>query len=142
MLNLKFLKISNYIKSLWIIFILNWFKYSQGVKCPNTLVLYTTNTHFHNSLINIGSVSFFSSSDTQQSHHLLGCHAIGINFSFNYFLSVLPFSNLICPAKSLIIVSGSSSSWLVSPRLVLLRSILRIPIPLQLDTALLKSSLK
>ena len=34
-----------------------------------------------------------SSSDTQQSHHL-GCHPIGINSSFNSFLSYLLLSNL------------------------------------------------
>ena len=44
-----------------------------------------------NSSINIGSISFFSSSDTYQSHHLLGCHATCINSSFNSFLSALRF---------------------------------------------------
>ena len=56
----------------------------------------------------------------QKFHDLLGCHAIGINSSFNSFLSDLRFSNLICQAKSLIwmIVSGSSATWLVSSRLI------------------------
>ena len=44
---------------------------------------------------------FFSSSDTHQSHHLLRCHATGINSSFNSFLSALRFSKLICQAKKL-----------------------------------------
>ena len=35
------------------------------------------------------------------SHHLLGCYAASINFSFNSFLRALRFSNLICKAKSL-----------------------------------------
>ena len=39
----------------------------------------------------IGSISFFSSSDTHQSQHLLECHATGINSSFNSVLSALPF---------------------------------------------------
>ena len=69
-------------------------------KCLNTSILYTTDIHFHNSSLSIMSISFFSSSDTQKSHHLLGCHAIGINFSFNSFLGVLRFSNLIYLTKS------------------------------------------
>ena len=60
--------------------------------------MYTANTHFYNSSINMGSVCFFSLSDTQQSHHLLGCHATRINSSSNFFLS---FSNLICLTKTL-----------------------------------------
>ena len=116
---------------------------SQGAKCFNTPILYTTDTHFYNFLINVGSISFFSSSDMHQSHHLLRCHAIGISSSHNSFLRALRFSNLICQAKSLIrvIVSGLSSSKLLS-RLILLRSILRITISLQLNTATPEPSLK
>ena len=40
-------------------------------------------------------------------HHLLGCHAIGIN-SLTLFLTDLRFSNLICQAKSL----TKKLSWL------------------------------
>ena len=43
-------------------------------KCFNTSILYTTNTHFYNSSINIRSIYFFSSSDMHQSYHLLGCN--------------------------------------------------------------------
>ena len=92
---------------------------------------YTTNTHFYNFLMNIGSISF-SSSDMHQSHHLSGCRATGINSSLNTFLSSFRFLNSRCQVKNLIriILSGSSSSYL-SARLILLRSIVRIPIPLQ-----------
>ena len=64
-------------------------------------MLYTTNAHFCNLLVKIGFISFYSSPDTQKLHHLLGCHATGINSSF-IFLRALRFSNLICQAKSLI----------------------------------------
>ena len=73
----------------------------QEAKCFNTPNLYTTDPLFNNSSVNIGSISFFSSSDTHQSHHLLGCPPTGINSSFNSFLSALRFSNLICQTKSL-----------------------------------------
>ena len=33
--------------------------------------------------------------------NLLGCHAVGINYSLNFFSSTLQFSNSICQAKSL-----------------------------------------
>ena len=59
-------------------------------------------THFYNSSINIGSVSFFSRSETHQSHHLLGCHATGINSLLIYFLNALCFSNLICLIKAVL----------------------------------------
>ena len=65
-------------------------------KCFNTHQLYTVNTHFYNSSINVGSISFFLSSHMDQSHHPLGRHATGINSSLNSFLSSLRFSNLIC----------------------------------------------
>ena len=73
----------------------------SSTKCFNTPILYTTNTHFHNFSINIGSIPFFSSFGMQKSNHLLGCHSIGIYTSFNSFLSVLRFSNLICLTKKL-----------------------------------------
>ena len=60
---------------------------SQGAKFFISSIMYTTDTQFYNSSINIGSISYFSSSDMQQFHHLLGCHAIAINFSLNSFLS-------------------------------------------------------
>ena len=100
----------------------------QNVPIPPICIL---PTHFYNSLINIGSISFFSSFDTHQSHHLLECHAVNISSSLNSFLSSLRFSNLVSQVKSLIItiVLGSSSSTL-SSRLILLRSILIKPISL------------
>ena len=115
----------------------------QRAKCFNTPNLYTTDMHFYNSLINIGSITFFSSSYMHQSHHLSRCHATGIKSSLNSFLNSCGFVNLICQAKSLIriIVSGSSSSNL-SSKLMLLRSILRMPIPLQLNMASPEPSLK
>ena len=48
-------------------------------------MLYTTETHFYNSSVKIGSVSFFISSDMQKLHHLLGCHTIGINSALIFF---------------------------------------------------------
>ena len=42
-------------------------------------------THFYNSSIKIGSISFFSSSDTQKFNHLLGCHTTDINSSVILF---------------------------------------------------------
>ena len=59
------------------------------LKCFNTPTLCTTDTLFYNSSVNIGPISFFLSSDTHQSHHLLG-----INSLFIYFLSVLHFLNV------------------------------------------------
>ena len=96
---------------------------------------YSTNADFYNSSIKIGFIFFFSSSDLHQCYHLLGCQAAVINSLFNYFLSALRFSNLICHAKCLprTIVSGSSLSKL-SSRLLWLRSILTTPISLQLNT--------
>ena len=46
-------------------------------------------------------ISFFSSSDMQTFHHLLGCRAISINSSLIIFLSSLRFSNLTCLRKKL-----------------------------------------
>ena len=71
----------------------------SSTKCFNTSILYTTYTQFYNSSINIGSISFLSSSDMHQSHHLLGFHATGINSLLKPFLSSLSFSNLICLTK-------------------------------------------
>ena len=117
-------------------FICNFF--SQNVQIPPRSIL-PTHT-FITLQIKIGSVSFFSSSDMHQFHHLSGCHATGINSSRNSILSYLRFLELICQAKSLvrIIVSGLLSSSKLSSRLILLRSILRIPISLQLNTASLE----
>ena len=114
--------------------------FSQNVSIPP----YTTNAHFYNPSVKIGSISFFLSYDTQNFHHLLGWHANDIISSLIFFLSDLHFSNLICQAKSLrrIIVSGSSSSQLVLQRLILLRFTLKTPILLQVNTTLPESSLK
>ena len=46
---------------------------------------------------------FFSSSDMKKFHHLGGCYATSVNSLFNYFLSTLRFSDLLCQAKSLTI---------------------------------------
>ena len=99
----KFIEILNYIKSLCIIFyaklifVLNfetfWSKKSEKKihtqffiqKCFNTPVLYTTNAHFYNPSVKIGSISFLSSSDRQNLHHLLGCHATGIGSYLIFF---------------------------------------------------------
>ena len=40
---------------------------------------------WQNFSIKIDSISFFSTSDMQKFHHLLGCHAIGINPSLIFF---------------------------------------------------------
>ena len=80
-----------------------------------------------NTSINLGSNSFFSSSDMHQFHHLSRCHATGINFSLHFtFSSSFRFPNLICQAKSVIriIVSGSCSSKLLS-RLISLGSYIK-----------------
>ena len=53
----------------------------QEAKYFNTSISYTTDTQLYSS-INIGSISYFSSSDT---NHLLECHATGINSSFDSF---------------------------------------------------------
>ena len=96
--------------------------------------LYYQHTHYKFS-INIGSISFFSSSDTQQSHHLLGCGVTGINSLFNSCLSALHFSNLIYQDKSMTRIK-------LSLTLILLGSILTIPISLYLNTASPESSIK
>ena len=67
---------------------------SQWAKCFNTLILYTTDTHIYHCSIKIGSISFFSSSDTPEFHHFLGCHTTSINSSLIFLLSVLHFSNM------------------------------------------------
>lgn len=68
----------------------------QEAECFNTTHLYNTDANLYNSSINTESFSFFSSSDTRQSQNLLGCHTTGINSSFDSFLSVLRFPNLVC----------------------------------------------
>ena len=101
------------------------------LKCFNTTrdqmfqyppIVYYRRT-LYNSTVNI---TFFSSSDMHQSHHLSGCHAIGINSSFYAFLSAFGFSNLIYQARNLIRISISK----LSSKLILLKSILRKPISL------------
>ena len=66
----------------------------SSTKYFSTPILYTTDTHFYGCSINIGSISFFSSSDMHQFHHLLGCHGTAINSSLNSFLSSFRFLNL------------------------------------------------
>ena len=59
----------------------------QELKCFNTPTLYIIDTLSYNSSINIGSISFFLSSDKHQSQHLLECHTTGTNSSsfFKFF---------------------------------------------------------
>ena len=64
-------------------------------KCFNA-----TDAHYS---VKIVFICFFSSSEMQKFYHLLGCHVIRINSSFNSFLSDLRFSNLICQVKRLAI---------------------------------------
>ena len=75
----------------------------SSTKCFNTSILYTTDTHFYNSSVNIGSISFFSSSDTHQSHHLLGCHATGVNPSFIFFKCLAFFKFNMLDKKAVLI---------------------------------------
>ena len=70
----------------------------QNVSIPMTN---TPDTHFYNPSVKIGFISFSSSSDTQEFHHFLGCHAIGTNSLLIFFLSALRFLNLICLTKKL-----------------------------------------
>ena len=72
---------------------------SQEAKCFNTPNLDTTKTHFSNTLINIGSISFFSSSDMRQSHYLWGCHVTGINSSLNSFFKFFVLSRFNMPSQ-------------------------------------------
>ena len=52
-------------------------------KCFNTSELYITAAQEKDYSIEIGSLSFFSSSVMQKVHHLLVYHAIGIGFSLS-----------------------------------------------------------
>ena len=108
----KFIRFLNYIKSLCIIFMLNWFIFfiqksgnfllknvsipsdqnmSRQTKCFYNNILHTTDARFYISSVKIGSISFFSSSDKRQFHHLFGCQAIGINSVFNFFFQWFSF---------------------------------------------------
>ena len=71
--------------------------------------------------MNIGSITFFSSSDTHQSHHLLGCHATGINSSLNSFLSALRLSNLICQDKNVALTREKIKRKMLDKQAVLTR---------------------
>ena len=80
---------------------------SYTIFCPkmfqylHIVCLVMHDADFYNLSVKISSISFFSSSDTQKFHHLLGCQAIGINSSLIVFLSALHFSNYICLTKKL-----------------------------------------
>ena len=90
-----------------------------------TSLFYNTNTHFHNSLINIGSIYFLSSFDMDQFHHLLRCHTIGIDTSFNIFFKFFAFFKLNMISQKSDknnTIRITSSSKLLS-RLILSRSI-------------------
>ena len=90
-----------HIKSSCIIFCAKMTRYSQRI-LNYSKSLSQNFPILSNCILLMYSISFLSSSDMQTYHHLQGCQATSINFSFNSFLSALRFSNLICQAKSLI----------------------------------------
>ena len=73
----------------------------SSTKCFNTSILCDANPNFYNYSINIGFIYFFSSSDMNQSHNLIECHATGINSLLICIVSSLRFSNLMCLIKKL-----------------------------------------
>ena len=95
--------------------------------------MYTTNTYFYNSSINIGFISVFSSSDMHQSYHLLGCNATGISslllffkyFAFFSFNMESQKSDMNDSTRIIIIIK-------IIIKIILSRSILGITISLQL----------
>ena len=54
-------------------------------KCPSTPMLFTNDAHQNHYSVKSGSISFLSSSGIQKFHHLLGCHATGINSLLTFF---------------------------------------------------------
>ena len=78
----------NYIKSPCMIF------YD---KCSNTSKLYLMHSKHYS--VKIGSISFFSSSEIQKFHYILGFNAIGINSSFIYlsFFKCIVFFKFTMP---------------------------------------------
>ena len=79
----------------------------------------------------------FFSPDMQKFHHHLRCHVISINSSpILLFFKCYVFFKFNMSSLIWIIISRSSSLWLVSSRLIWLRSVLRIPISLQENMAL------
>ena len=122
----KFLSKESYMKihkDFWIMLVLYTQFFNKNVLMPqNVLIIPKSilptyslrkcfNNHIYNSSINIGSISFLSSSDIHQSHHLLGYHTTGINSSLNSFLSYLCFLNLICLTKTLFWLSKKSKQF-------------------------------
>ena len=101
-------------------------------KCPNTPILYTLKELLSKNWFCIFFLIFWHkkipSSFRMPRYHL----------SFSWVFCVFQISYTM---YSIRIVSGSSSSKLLS-RLILLKSILRIPISLQANTTLPESSLK
>ena len=70
-------------------------------------------TLYYFSSIKIGSIPFFSSSGTYQSHHLVRCHATSINsliLSINFFLKRFAFFKFILSSQrfDMNVVLGSS----------------------------------
>ena len=62
----------------------------QVFMCQNVLILpYYIHEKYYS--VKIGSISFFSSSDMQKFHHLLGCHTIGINATLIIFFKCFAF---------------------------------------------------
>ena len=56
-----------------------------------------------------------------QFHHLLECHATGINSSFNSFLGALHFSNLICFDKRAVLTRQKIKRNILDKKTVLTR---------------------
>ena len=65
-------------------------RFVNYVKCHKDLNIHNLCTLKRYSA-KMGCISFFSSSGMQKLHHLLGCHATGINFSLLFFLVLCVF---------------------------------------------------
>ena len=91
----------------------------------------------HISSIKSVSISFFSSSETHQSHYLIGCRSFLI-----YFLHGLRRLSLLNQVIILqwLIVSGSSLSRVSSSTLILLMSIVLTPILSLRNVTILEST--
>ena len=76
---------------------------------------------FYNSSINIGSISFFSSSDMHHSHHLFGCHATGINSSFNSFFKCFTLFKFNMLDKKAVLTRGKIKRNMLHENAVLTR---------------------
>ena len=127
-------KIYKIYKSSCIIFFIKIFWYLQIICCQYTLKSFLplpTRFCFLPTLsAKMGSISFLSSSSKHQSHHLVRCHAAGVNPLLISFLNAFRCLNLLCQAISPILTS----------KLMLWRSLLRMPIS-SLGNVILQESL-